>query len=867
MATPRRTKVNLEDLLGSLDDIPAMMNQMRGDSSISGTSNRSSALSQRANRVLNNLSSLGEGTNSLGNYVSSSDVSEMNSRRESANSGSAVSTNTYTGATVNSSQGTGSINFSQIQDALRGVSTAQLYTGPNSNNISNGAGNNGVGDTKSRASAMLNTYRDPPGSISKANTLTRNPNAAVGIPMGAYDALAKLASVPQRKHYMGQVSAHPSQRYQDDSEDILNNRNISVFDVARNNPQEQQVYNSSTQISDLLASSSLVNTPGSARGKRFEYTKSNTQAPYHGPPRASSAPPRTTVAKALSTTIAEKKGRGNSSDDSSTVSGLSRSSLYNAIYNPRSAATSSSSVASATTSPSADSRMRKTAKGFRAPAVPHGPNHVDADPAEAAHAETEVVAQLKGTAGGLRRMLQKADVSRSGKLNFDDFRMGLKKSGIHISDEHASALFFDRAEPVGDKHGYYGYTGGQALDIEKFVLGIANKSSAPLYSHVTAKEGSSNRAQAVREAEEMRVLRKVVHATNKQADPMLVFRTLEPRQKRYLTPGQFREGLMHIGAPLNDVEFELLMEKVDTNHAGRIDVGEFQTLLSKSVRQVDQAAINQRQQDLHSHGRYTPTYRSNVMDQCMTQSEFGHVRDSQVVRREDFRWSKLKAQLQKEKDAVLRAFSGTLRHGERHGDRGKKHIHADHSVGYAVQPLTMGQLRAKLAQEGVYLNEDDAERLHVHVERALGDEKQALDSYGTNQPSAYSGYDFDAHNSHHHVHDSAPITLDGFCQIVGIPKTTTKDNRTGMFSYSNRRLLCVIYVHISWNCSIVGPKTGSTRRWSVCRFFQVTHGQPNVRNLILHFRRGEWCLRERQPQKVSLCELLRRIVCINNFVL
>jgi hypothetical protein len=180
MATPRRTKVNLEDLLGSLDDIPAMMNQMRGDSSISGTSNRSSALSQRANRVLNNLSSLGEGTNSLGNYVSSSDVSEMNSRRESANSGSAVSTNTYTGATVNSSQGTGSINFSQIQDALRGVSTAQLYTGPNSNNISNGAGNNGVGDTKSRASAMLNTYRDPPGSISKANTLTRNPNAAVG---------------------------------------------------------------------------------------------------------------------------------------------------------------------------------------------------------------------------------------------------------------------------------------------------------------------------------------------------------------------------------------------------------------------------------------------------------------------------------------------------------------------------------------------------------------------------------------------------------------------------------------------------------------------------------------------------------------
>jgi Ca2+-binding EF-hand superfamily protein len=744
MASPRRTTVNIEDLLGSLD-------QMKSEAGSAGSvGTRTQPFPAPAERGLNSASSMNFSTDT--NYISSSEHSDRFGNNRS--SFSAASASRPPISRPGSAQ---NINLTQIQDALRGVSASpQIYHDLSGVNRSNARTRTGP------------TFKEPPTTATVAHNAVRDPATAAGISMAAYEALVKLANMPQRKHYTGPVSASPSQRYQHDagnSDDLLYNQAISVFDVARYNPKDPTPQSSMFGVLSQAEGAYYDDNNGSlgSRGKRFESSQLNSHSHKHGAGsvlgrRALSAPPRTTIAKPLSSSLKYKKDKpldDNSTVTSNGIRSMGRDSLYNAICNPKpvrntpSAETDNDSFGSG--------KLRPTTKGFRGCSVPDGPNAGRVDPVAATGAETEIISQMKGTAGNLRKTLQRADMSRSGKLNFDDFRLGLKKGGIHLSDEKASALFFNHAESVGNKHGYYGYTGGKALDIENFVLRIANKSSAPLYSHVH----NGNSGKSVKDAEEMRVLRKVVHATNKQADPMLVFRTLEPRQKRYLTPQQFREGLMHIGAPLNDGEFNVLMDRVDTNHDGRIDVGELQTLLNRSVKEVDHAALSQRQQHLHAHDRYTPTYRSNVMNICNTTSEFGHVRDSAVVRREDYRWSKLKSQLQREKDSVLKAFCASYRHG----DRGKRHS----TVGYAVQPLTVPQLRSKLAQEGVHLCEDDAERLQVHVERALGDDRLALGQFGDGNPV----YSTNEENKN-------TISLDSFCAIVGIPRAVTKDNRTGI---------------------------------------------------------------------------------------
>jgi hypothetical protein len=87
-----------------------------------------------------------------------------------------------------------------------------------------------------------------------------------------------------------------------------------------------------------------------------------------------------------------------------------------------------------------------------------------------------------------------------------------------------TTLFNQHADPVERDRGYVGYTAGHALNIKTFTEEMLDRAAAPMFQHIVGRD----KARSVKAADDRRVVRGIMRATDKLSDSLLVFRHLNP---------------------------------------------------------------------------------------------------------------------------------------------------------------------------------------------------------------------------------------------------------------------------------------------------------------------------------------------------
>lgn len=145
---------------------------------------------------------------------------------------------------------------------------------------------------------------------------------------------------------------------------------------------------------------------------------------------------------------------------------------------------------------------------------------------EVKEVEKNILRHLSGRLGNLRHSLNKLDVSRSGVVNFKEFQSAMMQRGVNIPSSDLKRVFDDFAE---DKRGAgwtnknevttndTRYSQGRAINVEQFTEHLALRN-------------------AERSAEHQRAMKKVLHASSKHEDPMLLFKQMfqDDRDREFL---------------------------------------------------------------------------------------------------------------------------------------------------------------------------------------------------------------------------------------------------------------------------------------------------------------------------------------------
>jgi len=64
----------------------------------------------------------------------------------------------------------------------------------------------------------------------------------------------------------------------------------------------------------------------------------------------------------------------------------------------------------------------------------------------------------------------------------------------------------------------------------------------------------------------------VVDATGSERQTVHLFRSLDVKNKGWINPSELKDGLNSLGSNLNDIEFSLLLSKIDKNSDGKIEL-------------------------------------------------------------------------------------------------------------------------------------------------------------------------------------------------------------------------------------------------------------------------------------------------------
>ncbi|RYG63221.1 hypothetical protein EON64_16355 [archaeon] len=218
-------------------------------------------------------------------------------------------------------------------------------------------------------------------------------------------------------------------------------------------------------------------------------------------------------------------------------------------------------------------------------------------------AENAVAHKMQGNIAALRYLLKQHDRSRSGYVNQEEFKSAIKKAGVPINSKTIEALFVRNATSYGTGSVQdVSVSSGKALSIDHFLDKIETRATAPAFAHVT---GNPAVGKQTKEAEQVRVMKKVLHSLNKLSNPQKLFNDVAGHRLSYLTPNQLRESLVYAGAPLSDIEFTHLVKEIDTNQDGKISLKEFDQYVHHAVTSYEQnQAVKLKAQLLQS-----PKYR------------------------------------------------------------------------------------------------------------------------------------------------------------------------------------------------------------------------------------------------------------------
>ena len=336
--------------------------------------------------------------------------------------------------------------------------------------------------------------------------------------------------------------------------------------------------------------------------------------------------------------------------------------------------------------------------------------------------EMSILNQLSGNLGGLRNHFQRMDISNSGVLNFSEFRSSMAQLGITASQSDLFDIFINSADDnigkgslnVRDTYLHDSrYTNGHGINIIKYTEKLAEKvNQGELENSLKQKECT--------DLEERRVMKKVLHASNKQSDPMKIFSYITQNQgcninnnnhnyninhinnvnkknenrnqnininlnknnnninnnnannnnnnvitspscMDYLSPEEFKKGISTWGTNLSDREFNFLLEKIGTSTDGKISLSELDKILNSKVDEYDNNYnINKKDNIMNINPRYSKSYQSCRTINSFAQSEYNKLLDNDIGKKNSKELYKLKGKIQENCKNLPEAFKNAI---------------------------------------------------------------------------------------------------------------------------------------------------------------------------------------------------------------
>ena len=309
--------------------------------------------------------------------------------------------------------------------------------------------------------------------------------------------------------------------------------------------------------------------------------------------------------------------------------------------------------------------------------------------------ELSILNHLSGRIGGLRNHLQKMDISNSGVLNFSEFRTSIAQLGVEVSQSDLFAVYVNAAnDHIGkgsmNVHETYGhdarYTNGTALDIVKYTERLAE-------SVIRGELEKGMGKKECHDVERRRAMKKVLHASNKQSDPMKIFHYIAQNQSRnqnknvnniatfgnsrngnsndennailnsdldHLSPDELKDGIQSWGSNLSDKEFNYLLEKVSTSYDGKISLSELDNILHASVGEYDENYNTRKKELRKTNKRYSKTYQSCRTINSHCEAEYDKLLDNNTGKKDKMEMYKLKGIIQENCHNLPDAFKNAV---------------------------------------------------------------------------------------------------------------------------------------------------------------------------------------------------------------
>lgn len=319
--------------------------------------------------------------------------------------------------------------------------------------------------------------------------------------------------------------------------------------------------------------------------------------------------------------------------------------------------------------------------------------------------ENNVVSQIGGDVGKLRFALKHFDSSRSGLVNFEEFRCAAVQAGIHLPTQALQSHFQRHVQNPNKQESSGIPTGAKLLDVNAYLQRLSLRANTPSMSNHLQKSNSSK--VSPKDLEVRRVAKKVLGATccDTTKHPIAVFEAFGGARDGWVHPTTLRKGLSCLGATLCDSEFGVLLDQIDPRRDGRIDLRAMDQLLHRAVADADRQDL-----DLHKarSANTSLTIKSNDVLHDHQQHAYEPLYLSKDGKKDALKWGKLKSLVQDRKHLLKFAFD-------------------------ANEQVNVSELRQRLADAGIPLGVEDAKILETYVlrEQPVGGRKNGSVSLGS----------------------------------------------------------------------------------------------------------------------------------------
>jgi Ca2+-binding EF-hand superfamily protein len=445
--------------------------------------------------------------------------------------------------------------------------------------------------------------------------------------------------------------------------------------------------------------------------------------------------------------------------------------------------------------------------------------------------ENNLMYQVKGKYNNLKFIMSQQDRSKSGKINLQEFKRSLARLGVQLTQQQMEKLFAinlpsssanntSSTVPVNSKsadenteennnnlnrkniqqHFYYNHQSNnhffntssinindkeKCIDINNFVSGLEERVKSSLFEHISQdiSVNGNKLNQFIEKQENLKISKKVANTLNRLTQPEKCFDALYPSNCGYLTVDQLTQSLKAVGTDITPNEVEVITQKLTKGPKGEISLSDFQKNLMNSISTLEKDAEEKKKEIyLKNNSKYNNrTYQSSIVlgdagQEFETNYSQIRAKDAYSVKSSK-EWSHLQKNLQKNYSKILNVFSENGSGAQDPtSEKQNRNVQRQKSIANSLQEnevvdVSVDQLQKKLIKEGIILGNDDFVSLQSQIYQKL---------YSENRLPANDGNSQNNTGNNNNTNAKPKITVDDFCEVVGIPvRRNGKNNRVG----------------------------------------------------------------------------------------